>query len=137
MRSDELQKALYTKLNGDVTLSAMLVGVYAHVEEVDDGEDTSLFPYVTLGPETSVPFDTKTNYGMEALVQVDIWSRQKDYVETKQIAERVYELLHHQPLVIETVDHVMTVLESASYVLDPDGVTRHGMQSFRVVYDNI
>ena len=137
MKADNLQRAVYGVLNADATLSGLVVGVYADVADAHDGEDESLFPYVTLGPETALPWDTHTNLGAAALVQVDIWSRQNDYVEAKNIATVIHGLLHYQSLTITGASHVMTTLESTAYMLDPDGKTHHGAMTFRVVYDDI
>ena len=76
MNADNLQRALYDALTGDVTLMALITGVYADVQQPDLPESDSNFPYVVIGQDNLSPFDTKTDNGASALCQLDIWSRQ-------------------------------------------------------------
>lgn len=134
MNADALQKAIYSKLTGDAILAAAVVGVYADVQQPASPEDDTLFPYVTIGRDTLTPWDTKTNFGVEALCQIDVWSRSNNFVEAKEIGELIWAALHHTDLIITGASHTMTVQENAGYTNDPDGHTKRGLLMFRVNY---
>ena len=137
MNLDALQTAIYSKLTGDTDVMAIAQSVSVDVEQPANPEDESAFPFITLGRDDATPWDTKTNFGVTALCQIDIWSRSNNFLEAKQLASAIWTALHHRPLAIANADHVMTVLESTSYSDDPDGHTKRGMLIFRVTYDNI
>ncbi len=134
MNADALQRALYLKLTGDIDIAAAVVGVYADVQQPAQPEDDTGFPYITIGRDNFTPWDTKTDFGAEALCQIDVWSRSNNLVEVKEIGELIWFALHHRSLTIENSNHVMTVQQGANYVSDPDGHTKHGILSFRITY---
>ena len=137
MNADNLQRALYDALTGDVTLMALITGVYADVQQPDLPESDSNFPYVVIGQDNLSPFDTKTDNGASALCQLDIWSRQNNLIEVKEIAGAIYDVLQKGSLNITGADHVLTRIESQTFSKDPDGQTKRGMVMARVVYDEI
>lgn len=140
MNPAALQTALYGVLTGDATLVALLStswgvnAIFSDVPQGDEAGDDAYFPYVTFGPETSVPFDWKGNSGAEAIVQINIWSRQNDYIQAKNIADRIHALLHKQALSISGCTHVETYFETAEFLPDPDGQTKRGRMQFRITY---
>ena len=137
MNADNLQRALYNALTGDVALMALITGVYADVQQPDLPESDSNFPYVVIGQDNLSPFDTKTKLGASALAQIDIWSRQNNLIEAKEVASAIYTALHYQPLTITDADHVVTMVESQVFSKDPDGHTKRGMVMVRIIYDDI
>ena len=134
MNADALPRAVYAKLTDDIDIAAVVTGVHADVQQPDEPEDDSGFPYITIGRDTISPWDTKTDFGAEALCQIDIWSRSNNLIEAKEIGELIWYALHHRGLIIESSDHVMTVQESANYTPDPDGHTKRGVLLFRITY---
>ena len=134
MNGEALQQAIYSKLSGDAELMAMIRGVYAVVDQADDSGSDAAFPYVTIGRDSIVPWDTKTSFGAEAICQIDVWSRAGNYLEAKGIASAISNALHHQPLTIAGCSHVMTVEQSSAFMKDPDGTTKRGMLLFKVSY---
>lgn len=134
MNADALQRALYLKLTGDIDVAAAVVGVYADVQQPAKPEDDAGFPYITIGRDNITPWDTKTDFGAEALCQIDVWSRSNNLIEVKEIGELIWFALHHRGLTIENSDHVMTVQQSANYLSDPDGHTKRAVLSFRITY---
>lgn len=137
MNLDDLQRAVYDKLTGDTDVMAIANSVSVDVEQPDNPEDESDFPYVTIGRDTVTSWDTITDFGAEATCQIDVWSRSNNFLEAKQLGSAIWSALHHRPLAIANVDHVLTVLESMIYSDDPDGHTKRGMLIFRILYDNI
>jgi len=137
MNTGNLQRALYAKMTGNATLMALIKGVYAQVEQSLDAELGSAFPYVTFGKDRPASWDTKTNFGAAVSVQIDVWSRSRNYIEGKDIADEIWRTLHHTPLTITGANHTMTVVSSASWINDPDGLTKHGVIIANVFYSDI
>lgn len=135
-----LQESVYDVLVGDATLLALLSGawsfdpVFSDVPDDQNAEDDTYFPYITFGPDTSVPFDTKDFAGANATLQINVWTRSADYIEAKDIATRIHTLLHKASLSITGKTHVNCVMESVEFTMDPDGHTRRALMQFRVLY---
>ena len=88
-----LQEALYTRLNNDSTLTSTLgSSVY---DEVPEG---SSFPYVVLGETTAIEYDTKDVDGSDSTIMFHIWSQYRGAKETKNIMDRLHDLLHDYSL---------------------------------------
>lgn len=137
MRAADLQRSIYGALTGDATLMALITGVYADVQQPDLPEADSDFPYVVIGQDNLSPFDTKTDNGASALCQIDVWSRQNNLTEVKEIGSAIYNVLQKGALTIVGAHHVLTRIEGETYSKDPDGQTKRGMIMARVVYDEI
>ena len=142
MRGAELQRAIYERLTGDGTLANALsqawgfMPVFSDVPEIN-GEDNARFPYVTFGPDVETSWDTKTDFGAEVSIQIDVWSRSAGYAEVKQVAALIYRRLHYQPLNVAGVHVIYLRCESLTTSLDPDGHTRRALMLFTAVYDGI
>ena len=137
MRSAELQDALYAALNVPSVTSLLVQGgayvpIYTSVPQTDNGEDDAEFPYISFGPETTAPFNDKGQTGGNTVAQVDVWTRELDLHQCKQICDAVRAAVDRQPLAL--TGHITTEFESAAYTRDPDGKTRHGIMLFRVLY---
>ena len=136
MNPAELQTAIYDRLNDtDVTdLLTTGYGIAAIFSEwapqVTDAGDPAFFPFVSFSFPSSVPFDDKLTVGQSSLVQVDVWSR-VNTTQVKAIAKVIYDRLHRQPL--EVAGHITTQCEGMDFTRDPDGLTRRGMLTFRVL----
>lgn len=132
MNQSEIQTLIFQKLDNDPDLSALIVGTYADTPQAHESEDPASFPYLTIGQDVAAPWDTKTWFGTETVLQIDAWDRSNNFIVLKNIANRVWELLHHTRLDIVNGDHCMTVHESATYSVDPDGHTKRAMMMFRL-----
>ncbi len=133
MTSDSLwplQAALHAALTGDATLQGFLgnpARVYDHVPQ------DSAFPYLVIGESHGGPFDTKTESGMEQRLTIHAWSRYRGLKETKEIMAAVSAALDGQSLTVAGHALILLSHESSATFLDPDGLTRHGVQRFRAV----
>lgn len=131
LHSVELQKTIYTALNSDATLSAMITGVY------DDVPEGSTYPYVVIGEQTAVNFGSKTLDGLEHTLTVHVWSQYRGRKEAKEIMERIYNILHESNLSVTGANLVNLRQEFETTLVDSDGITRHGIMRFRaVVFDS-
>jgi len=126
-----VQKALYDKLVASNALMDIVSGVYDSVEEFET------FPYVTIGEDVISEWDTVSTAGGDGVITIHTWSRYKGRVETKQIFEAIYDALHNQSLSATGHDIISTMWVNETSFLDSDGLTRHGVQTYRVLIDKV
>lgn len=140
----KIQKAIYDKLIADVTLKAALAAnvqdstkaaIYDNVPQAVDSGDDSVFPYVTVGDDTMIDWDTDTSQGKEATLTLHVWSRYRGRKEVKEIQGMIYDALHLSNLIITGYHSVLMLSEYSETLLDPDGLTRHGVQRFRLIVE--
>lgn len=117
-----IQQAVYTRLAGQLS-----VPVYDHAPQ-----DVA-FPYVELGEIDAIPFDTDDSVGAETTVTIHTWSRYRGWKEVKEIQGRVYDALHRYNLPVAGAHLVTVEFEIGRTFLDADGLTRHGVQEFRII----
>lgn len=133
----ELQKAIFTRLKNYTDLTDLLAGdprfsgvpaVYDHVPQ-----DTP-FPYVVVGDDISIDFDTDDTAGSDSEVSIHVWSQFRGRSEVKKIQREIYNALHRHDLSVDgTVTTVTVEAQEARSFLEDDGLTRHGVMDFRVL----
>jgi hypothetical protein len=97
----------------------------------DDVPTNAEYPYVALGEDTHIPFDTDDSLGAESTLTIHVWSRYRGKKEAKDIQALVYAALTRQALYVEDHDLITIEFEYSDVTLDPDGITRHGVQRLR------
>jgi hypothetical protein len=126
-----LHKAVFERLSG----FSGLPDVYDHVpQQRDSGSDVS-FPYITVGDDTHVPFDTDDSVGAESTITVHAWSRKRGRAEVKGIQAGIREALQRFDLDVEGFALVTIEFDYSESFMDQDTLTRHGVQRFRVLLD--
>lgn len=125
-----LQTAIYSRLTGDATLTALLASSTAVYDDVPDGV---AFPYLTIGQFTGAPRDTMGTTGRDVTVTVHAWSQYEGKKEAEQILSRVDEMLDRwQPTISGWNPTVMLHEFGPEIMDDPDGITRHGVSRYRL-----
>lgn len=127
-----LQEAVYAALSADTVLMSIISAVYDEVP----GDDEPTFPYVTIGQDTAVPFDTKTSTGEEITLSLHVWSRYRGRTEVKQIQGHLKRILHEQNLLVDDYKLVHMRREYSDSRVAADGVTRQGMMRFRAIVES-
>ena len=112
-----LQTTIYNALNVSAVTTTLGCGVY---DEVIEG---NTYPFISLGEETAIDYSTKTATGSETTINIHIWSQYKGSKQTKEIMDKVHDLLHDSNFRFEYSD----------IMRDPDGITRHGVMRFRAI----
>ena len=135
MSAYQLQFGIYTALDDDATLSALIVGIYDNPAQAGDPDDDTLFPYVTISDGTSQPWDTDLDRGDEAIAEIHVWSRASNSLEAKEIQDAIYSVLHRGTIVISGSVFIGSDYITQTVQRDPDGITRHGVQEFRIIYE--
>jgi len=122
-----LQSSIYTALNVSAITTTLACGVY---DEVVEGNS---YPFITLGEETAIDYSTNNLVGAETTINIHVWSRYKGSKETKQILDKIHDLLHDVSLTVSGVNLINLRFEYSDIMRDPDGITRHGVMRFRAI----
>lgn len=122
----QIQTAVYTVLNGDSTLGALVNGVY---DFVPSGTNP---PYVTIGDDTMNWDGTMTVDWQDATLTIHSWAYGEGRKSCKDIMSAVYDALHKVSLSVTGKTHVSTLFEFADIFQEDDGIY-HGVQRFRVI----
>jgi len=122
-----LQTTIYNALNVSAITTTLSCGVY---DEVIEG---NTYPFITLGEETTIDYSTKTATGSETTVNIHIWSQYKGSKQTKEIMDKVHDLLHDSNLSVTGFNLINLRFEFSDIMRDPDGITRHGVMRFRAI----
>lgn len=126
----ELQRAIYAKLNADLS-----VPVYDHVPQADDPSDDSDYPHVVIGEEDFNAWDTDLTVGYDVTITIHVWSRKRGRTETKQIQQQIYNSLNRATLTVTGYDFISIDFTFADSAMEPDTLTRHGVIRFRCLLD--
>lgn len=126
MKDLQIQKAVYTAL-----VAALDVPVFDHVPQ------DSPYPYVVVGDDTAVPWDTDDSLGTEATVTVHAWSQYRGRAEAKELLEQIYTALHRQDIAVENAVTIESIAEFQQTIVESDGLTRHGIIRFRITVDQL
>lgn len=124
-----VQTVIFSALNTDAPLNLVVTGVYDSVPQQEQ------FPYVTIGEDVIVEWDTVSNVGASASITIHTWSRARGRAEVKEIQGIIYEALHRKEFSIAGFDVVATDFISSQSFMDADGLTRHGVSTFRILID--
>lgn len=139
MNEAEIQVAIFNKLQAQASLTDLLVdvdgslGVYDAVPQAAKSESTAVYPFVTIGDDDNDSWDTDNTDGYESDIRVHTWSRHRGRIEAKRIQAEVHTALHHANLFIIGGDAVLIHFVTSNVDSDPDGRTRHGVQTFRLL----
>ena len=132
LHTTNVQKAIFSTLSADSSLDS-LVGNNKILDDVPQGTN---YPYVQIGEETSIDAGLKDKEAQEYTLTIHIWSRYRGNKETKEIAERIYTLLHNGAISVTGASLANFRNEFFTVLIDDDGLTRHGVMRFRaIVFD--
>jgi len=130
-----LQKAIFTRLNADSTLTTLLGGTGRIVDQPAEGQ---ALPYVRIGDHLSIPDNDHGTFGREVTETLHVWTRKRGNVTGQAIALRVGELLDHQTdamsaLLAADGHRCVSIRNEFDQALtDPDPEIRHHVLRFRV-----
>ena len=118
----EIQKALYQALEGLVEGR-----VY------DNPPPEPIFPYITIGDDQVIDDSGECGASFEVFEDVHIWDRPK--AKSKAAVKELRKEVVAAVLAITSIEDdyalVSVSLESARSLRDPDGLTEHGVLTFR------
>lgn len=118
--------AVYTKLNTDATLKAMVTGIFDYVPEGTD------YPYVVIGEATETPENSHDRFGRSQVITLHIWSNDRGFKKAQAIASRIHALLDHQALTVSGQNTISVRYEFSQTLIDPNPNLRHIPIRFRI-----
>ncbi len=130
--ADHPQKLIQTKLfellNADTPLTDLIQGIF------DNVPDNQTFPYVTIGEISMNHMGGYEFDGFDGDYVVHVWSRARGRKETQLILNRLYTLLHTTDLTLaDGFNTMVNTCDVNEILIDPDGVTYHGIQRYRLM----
>jgi hypothetical protein len=93
------------------------------------------YPYMHIGEFFGGDWDTDDSVGREIFFNLHSWSRYDGTKELHELMDAVKAVLHNQQFVVSGEVMVLCLLDYMNTNLDPDGLTRHGVQRFRVLME--
>jgi hypothetical protein len=129
-----VQQVIYDTLSGDAPVSGAVGGrIFDSVPQAVDSGSPAAFPYIVIGDDLHIAWDTDTDIGREVMVVINVWSRHSGRSEAKVIQGLVFDALDRALLTASGYNFVTCDITESSTELDPDGETRHGVQRFRIL----
>lgn len=136
----ELQTAIFEKLSSDVTLQGLLSSytysngqtvpsVFTHLPQSDDN---AVFPCIVIDYPKLNQNDTDTTIGFDCTLLIHSWSVERTFKQCADIQTALYNSLHRATLTISSFKFSGISCEFNEILLDPDGISRHGIQRFRI-----
>ena len=122
-----LQQAIYALLTAN---SPTIAGGRVY----DDVPQNATFPFVEIGDVLAVPEDATTDdAGLSEFLDLHIWSRYRGKREAQQIWALVRDVLHGASLSVTGRASSLAWVRNWRLILDPDGVTRHGIVTVEII----
>jgi hypothetical protein len=138
MRSDQIIAAIYAKLDVP-SVTGLLTAGYGvpaifQVGRVpqNESQEPAFFPYLTISVPSDVDFSDKGALGGNAIVQVDVWDRSGSAIALGVIKRAVIMATVRKQLAVP--GFITCERENADDMIDPDGLTMHGIIRLRVLY---
>lgn len=123
---NELQEAIYDKLDADLSVSVIAAG---------NVPDSTVDQYVVIGLGPDIPWDTDGLLGFEFTVTIHTWDTtagNRSFVPLNNIMGEISDSLNRAELTVMGYNVIGVDYEFGEPFVDPDGLTRHGVQRFRV-----
>lgn len=135
---DGLQAAVFDALRAHASVHGYTSGrIYDSIpQQHTKPGDSSHFPYVQIGDDEIIDESNGCGLAFECFVTVHVWTREPGKPQAKLIGAAVRAALDVSLDVGGFVCRdVESRFNSARYFLDPDGLTTHGVLTFRFVFD--
>lgn len=141
----ETQKSIFSTLSGDATLVGLLGGTLVTNPKVfDHVPDNVVFPYVTMSIRPWEDRGNATYEGLRCELQIDVWyqpgtasTSNRGEKSLQAIQARIDALLHEQEPCIEGWNVLALRRTFVDILTEPDNVTKHGIQRFKLFLGGI
>lgn len=121
--SIDLQTLIYQRLVADADVHALIDDRI--FDRMPSDED---YPCVTFGPSDYSPDDMECISGRYETIQLDCWAVDHGRLRpAKEIADAVKAALHRFEADVGASALVSMVVDAVRVMLDPDGITAHGI----------
>lgn len=126
-----VQKEIYSILANSAELGAVTNGVFDSVPQ-----DTA-YPYVTIGEDVFTDMSTDTELINSVSITIHTWSRFSGRSEIKKIQGVIYDLLNRAIISNNEFKFININQVTAQSQIDSDGETRHGIQTFNLILEEL
>jgi len=128
-----VQGALFTRLESVVTSAT----IYDDVPDLPEGLPEANFPYVVIGNDTALTWDTDDTLGQRITTTLHVFSRYQGKKQAKTIMGEIYAALHRQSanLTATGFRFVDCLLDFSDIFDDDDGATRHGVCRYLITIE--
>jgi hypothetical protein len=99
----------------------------------DDAPPEAVFPYITIGEQTSDHAGDKSDDAESVTVTIHVWSRKAGRKEVKELTAKVRQTLHNKTLTVAGADPATLRYEFSNDFLEPETMTKHGVIRFGAV----
>lgn len=138
---NSVQIGIYNQLSGFAALTA-LIGVDKIFDFVPEDEDA---PYVVIGEDTAIDFDTKTDNGFEITITIHSWNYENSGRRSvKQIMGCIYDALHKNEgsVIVQGYELILLYCEFQETFQETaiEGASDryyHGVQRFRALVTEV
>lgn len=130
------QKAVYDALSANADIVANSIPIYDAVPQPDSVENDQ-YPYITIGEDNHNSIDTDTENMNQVSITVHVWSRRRGRAETKTIQGYIRSTLHRANLAQSGFKFVNIMQDNSTSFTDSDGITRHGVQTFNLIIEEL
>lgn len=126
--------AIIAALKADVALTNLLTtyaaspAVFTHVPQ-----DLQEYPYVALFDTELNGDDNDCRLGFDGVLNIHSWSDKRDMAVIGDIQKAIYDALHHAELTMTGYSLIELAQEFSTILRDPDGITLHGVQRYRII----
>jgi len=127
--SQEVQKAVY-----DAIVGAAISGVVSVRDNPNRSPGGADFPFIEIGASQQIPADAGGDTGIEEFIDIHCYSRSGGQKEVKTIMGAIYAALHQQTLTVTGRVSACCWLDDSRVLNESDGLTRHGVQTFRITH---
>jgi hypothetical protein len=136
--NNALQAALIARLRGYAPLAAELpvfAGVPAVFFDVPQTfNDTQPYVVVYELPMNDASTDNTTDY--ECVLNIHVWVQERTTAKTGAIQQHIFDALNRYDE-LAVIGYTVSGIQSefSTILRDPDGVTKHGVQRFRINFE--
>ena len=129
----QIATAIITTLKANGALTSLLntyasaAAVFTHVPQ-----DLELYPYVVMLDLAMDNADNDAEFAFDGVFNVHSWSDQRNMDVIGAIQKAVYDALHHAEFTMADYSLVDIHQEFSTILHDPDGITMHGVQRYRI-----
>jgi len=132
-----VQQGIYSTLTSYSPLMSAVAAVYDDVPQPDDSGYASNFPYITIGEDIFTDISTDTELMSSVSITVHTWSRACGRKETKNIQSLIYNALNRVNISQAGYKFVNIHEAQSQSMLESDGKTRHGVQTFVLIIEEL
>jgi hypothetical protein len=131
----DVQTGVFNRLTVTSAVTSLLAnGANSVLDHVPAG---TAFPYIVLGETRSLPMDTQRVIGNDVTLTLHTYSRGAGMQQARHIMAAIYDALHNAVFAVPNQTLILCQCLDTETRLETDGLTRHGLQRFRIITEPV